>query len=63
MIDFHKKLREGIKTKKLNPIEIYNTLDRQTDAGPLRPAQERILKDWFDNRKDEKKNNCKTSYR
>lgn len=55
MIDFHKKLREGIKTKKLNPIEIYNTLDRQTDAGPLRPAQERILKDWFDNRKDEKK--------
>lgn len=54
MIDFHKKLREGVKAKKLNPIEIYNMLDRQTDAGPLRPVQERILEDWFDNRKDEK---------
>ena len=50
MIDFHKKLREGIKIQKLNPIDIYSSLDRKTDAGPLRPAQERILRAWFDGR-------------
>ena len=54
MIDFHKKLKEGIKIKKLNPIDIYNSLDRKTDAGPLRPAQERILRTWFNGRTNDR---------
>ena len=35
--------------KKADPIQIYNSLDRASDKGPLRPAQESILKDWFAN--------------
>lgn len=50
MIDFSKKIGVKPKAKQVDPIEIYNGLDRKTDAGPLRPVQERVLKDWYDNR-------------
>lgn len=53
MIDFSKKLGAKPKEKKINPIEIYGSLDRKTDAGPLRPTQDRVLQDWNANhRKD-----------
>lgn len=50
MIDFCKKI--GIKSKenKISPVDIYNGLDRKTNAGPLRPVQECVLTDWNDNR-------------
>lgn len=54
MIDFSKKLGVKPKEKKISPIEIYNGLDRKTDAGPLRPVQERVLTDWNDNRRNDK---------
>jgi replicative superfamily II helicase len=54
MIDFKKKLGSSSMGKKINPIEIYNSLDRASDKGPLRPAQETILKDWFSNHMDKK---------
>lgn len=54
MINFKKRL-EGTKTDlKINPIELYETLDRASDKGPLRPSQHEILKEWFDNRQEEK---------
>lgn len=54
MIDFSKKIGTKPKVKQVNPIEIYNSLDRKTDAGPLRPVQERVLKEWGSNRRDDR---------
>ena len=51
MIDFSKKLGAKPEEKKINPIEIYGSLDRKTDAGPLRPTQDRVLQDWDANRR------------
>ena len=54
MIDFSKRLNSTAKSKKVNPIEIYNSLDRASMTGPLRPAQTRILEKWFSEKKDTK---------
>jgi len=49
MVDFKKKLSKGVIDKKKNPLEIYDTLDRSSVTGPLRPAQKHILDNWFSN--------------
>jgi replicative superfamily II helicase len=54
MVDFRKKLDKASIEKKINPIEIYDSLDRRSIAGPLRPAQHKILEEWFKNRLDDK---------
>lgn len=54
MIDFAKKLSSGSIEKKIHPVEIYDSLDRRSEKGPLRPAQESILNGWFDNRRFQK---------
>ncbi|QCX00602.1 DEAD/DEAH box helicase [Aggregatimonas sangjinii] len=54
MVDFRKRLSKSEITKKVDPIEIYDSLDRRSVAGPLRPAQHKILKEWFESRKEEK---------
>lgn len=54
MIDFKSKIKQGSIEKKINPIDLYNTLDRKTNTGPLRPTQERILTKWFNDRRDDK---------
>lgn len=54
MVDFKKKLKEGKIEAKLNPIEIYESLDRMSETGPLRPAQYSVLTDWFENRRKSK---------
>ena len=54
MIDFRKKLSTNRIDRKIDPIELYNTLDRKSVAGPLRPAQEELLRDWYNNRRNEK---------
>jgi replicative superfamily II helicase len=46
MVDFKKKLNKGEFEKKVNPIEIYNQLDRKSLTGPLRPIQVEILEKW-----------------
>ncbi|MGD1713449.1 DEAD/DEAH box helicase family protein [Dapis sp. BLCC M172] len=53
MVDFKKKL--GVKSipKKINPIEIYDRLDRRSETGPLRPVQIEILQKWWSNRNKE----------
>ncbi|MCT4074099.1 DEAD/DEAH box helicase [Elizabethkingia ursingii] len=50
MVDFKKRLNKTEIEKKINPIEIYSTLDRRSIAGPLRPAQYKILKEWYEKR-------------
>ena len=54
MIDFSKKITISNTTKKVNPVEIYSTLDRKSNVGPLRPIQERVLNKWYNERKDNK---------
>lgn len=49
MVDFRKKLSSAKIERKTNPCELYYTLDRKSIAGPLRPAQEYILDEWYKN--------------
>ncbi len=46
MVDFKKKLKKHKTEKLLNPLKIYDSLDRVSDKGPLRPAQNHILSKW-----------------
>lgn len=50
MVDFKKRLNKPDIEKRTNPIEIYSTLDRRSIAGPLRPAQYKVLTEWFEKR-------------
>lgn len=54
MIDFTKRLNGKREEKEINPIEIYDSLDRIVEKGPLRPAQVSILENWFSDRIDKK---------
>lgn len=54
MVDFKKKLTKKKIEKKVRPNEIYATLDRASDKGPLRPVQERILHKWFEDFQENK---------
>ena len=54
MIDFTKHLGKQKIIRKIDPIEIYDTLDRRSETGPLRPAQEQILCDWYINHRCER---------
>lgn len=47
MINFKKKLDSVKSEPKTNPIEIYDTLDRKSVVGPLRPVQNEILTKWY----------------
>lgn len=46
MVDFRKRLTTKDPGKKLEPVALYETLDRASDKGPLRPAQIEILNKW-----------------
>lgn len=54
MIDFSKRVSNKTKTKRIDPIEIYDALDRSSATGPLRPAQRRVLETWFRDKREEK---------
>ena len=47
MVDFKKRLAGKQVQKPVDPIPLYDNLDRAHDKGPLRPAQVSVLKDWF----------------
>jgi len=49
MVNFKKHLVGKVTLKPTDPLALYDTLDRQHDKGPLRPAQEAILKAWYQN--------------
>lgn len=54
MVDFKKKLGKKAEKKSIDPVEIYESLDRKSDKGPLRPAQIAVLSEWQKNRRSEK---------
>lgn len=47
MVDFRKRLTGKNTEKPVDPVELYDTLDRASDKGPLRPAQLAVLKEWY----------------
>jgi replicative superfamily II helicase len=47
MVDFSKKRTGKAVEKPTDPFKLYDTLDREADKGPLRPAQIAVLADWF----------------
>ena len=47
MVDFKKRLGGKGVAKATDPVDIYATLDRAHDKGPLRPAQKAVLGEWF----------------
>lgn len=49
MVNFKNRLAGKKAQKPTDPVELYETLDRAHDKGPLRPAQLAVLRDWFDN--------------
>jgi len=55
VIDFRKRLGDK-KTvaKPLAPADLYETLDRASDKGPLRPAQKSVLDDWHQSRRNDR---------
>lgn len=52
MINFKQISGEKDDTDLINPIQIYNNLDRRSDKGDLRGVQENILNQWFGNYRD-----------
>ena len=54
MVDFKKRLAGKKPEKPVDPIKLYDTLDRAHDKGPLRPAQLSVLKSWFTNHLDDR---------
>jgi replicative superfamily II helicase len=54
MVDFRKRLGKGGGAKPIDPIELYDGLDRASDKGPLRPAQSAVLKEWHAKRRGQK---------
>ncbi|GHT36646.1 hypothetical protein FACS189435_0020 [Bacteroidia bacterium] len=54
MVDFKKKLSRGNIEKKIVPTDIYDNLDRRSVTGPLRPAQSKILDEWYREKQNEK---------
>lgn len=54
MVDFRSRLKNKKVEKKINPIEIYDSLDRKSETGTLRPIQEKILKEWYEDKKDKR---------
>jgi hypothetical protein len=48
VIDFKKRLAGKKAERPIDPINLYETLDRTHDKGPLRPAQLAVLGTWFE---------------
>jgi len=46
MVDFAKRLGKRELSKPVDPIAIYDTLDRASDKGELRPVQAEVLQAW-----------------
>lgn len=47
MVDFKTRLKGKKAAKPTDPTKLYTTLDLAHDKGPLRPAQEAVLTEWF----------------
>lgn len=47
MVDFKKRLAGKKVEKPVDPVKLYDTLDRAHDKGPLRPSQLSVLNEWY----------------
>jgi replicative superfamily II helicase len=54
MVDFKKRIARTEATASVDPLELYETLDRASDKGPLRDAQAAVLGQWHSERRNEK---------
>jgi len=61
MVDFKSRLLQKTIKRPIDPVAIYNCLDRVTSKGELRPAQKTILEKWFNNYYDKKDSIIKLS--
>jgi DEAD/DEAH box helicase len=51
-LDLSKLSPQAISKRPINPLEIWNQLDRAVGKEYLRPIQERVLEGWFSQRED-----------
>lgn len=49
MVDFTKRLAKKAASRPLDPVELYDTLDRASDKGELRSVQRAVLEQWHAN--------------
>ncbi|MBK1710241.1 DEAD/DEAH box helicase [Marichromatium gracile] len=56
MVDFKKRLKKKTTPKKTNPVEIYDSLDRRSETGPLRHSQTLVLEKWHSTHKENRNN-------
>lgn len=54
MVDFKKRLAGKKAERPIDPVKLYDTLDRAHDKGPLRPAQLDVLQNWFASHRDDR---------
>lgn len=54
MVDFKKRLGTSANAAPLDPLEIYAGLDRASDKGELRRAQEAVLSEWHSSARQKK---------
>ena len=54
MVDFRNIIYSTDNKKITDPVTLYQTLDRLSTTGTLRPVQEYVLNEWYSNRKEEK---------
>lgn len=54
MVDFKKRLSGNKVIAPTDPIALYDTLDRAHDKGPLRPAQQAVLTEWYASRREQR---------
>src|SRR6266851_1581347 len=54
MVDFRSRLGKTEIERPIDPVALYETLDRASDKGPLRPAQKAVLTDWHTARRAER---------
>lgn len=54
MVDFKKRLSGKKVIAPTDPVALYDTLDRAHDKGPLRPAQQAVLTEWYTSRQEQR---------
>jgi replicative superfamily II helicase len=52
VVNFKDRLEGKKAAKPTDPVQLYETLDRAHDKGPLRPAQLAVLSEWHSERQD-----------
>jgi replicative superfamily II helicase len=52
--DFEKRLGQKSSAPVTDPVALYDTLDRESDKGPLRDPQKAVLRKWYDSRRTDR---------